>query len=312
MDIVLTSALPLFALIGLGYWVGKLDSFPESGVKGIILFVWYLAMPALIYKLMSVNPLPDLADTWMLSGFLIPMVVLFMLTVLILGSFFNHDYKERAMYAYSISFGNKAYMGIPLTYATFGDVGLRVNILILSTHEVILILLAVLVMAADPKQKKSILNSLKEAGLGFMKNPVILSIAFAMLASAYQYTAPSPLLTLVDLLAPAAAPAGLFALGASLASVNAKGDRVQASVAAGAKLFLFPLMVYTTTQIMNISGTEQYTLLLLSCLPTGLNAFNYAVTVGTGSRRAASTILYSTLVSMITVSLFLLFISGRA
>ena len=62
MGTIFNVTLPFFALIGCGYIALKLKVFPESGIAGLNAFVWYFALPCLIFRALALRPLAEMLD----------------------------------------------------------------------------------------------------------------------------------------------------------------------------------------------------------------------------------------------------------
>ena len=62
MENILTVILPFFALMGCGYTAGRAKIFTEEGINGMIFFVFYFALPCLLFRYMALTPLNEIAD----------------------------------------------------------------------------------------------------------------------------------------------------------------------------------------------------------------------------------------------------------
>ena len=117
---------------------------------------------------------------------------------------------------------------------------------------------------------------------------------------------PVPLATLLDLLGAAAAPCALVSLGCSRPA--AAGGRVQGVwPLVGLKLVVQPLITwYLAFQVFELPTLWAYSALLLSALPTGTGPYMLAEFYGREGSRVSRVVLYSTLGSLLTLSLILL------
>ena len=61
MSAVATVVLPFFGLIALGYGAARRMRLPGQGVSGLILFVYYFAMPAWFFFHVAQTPFRDIA-----------------------------------------------------------------------------------------------------------------------------------------------------------------------------------------------------------------------------------------------------------
>jgi len=67
---ILTVSLPIFALIFSGYGAGRLRLLNEPAIVGLNGFVFYFALPALLFIKMAEAPLLEAWDWRFLAGYL--------------------------------------------------------------------------------------------------------------------------------------------------------------------------------------------------------------------------------------------------
>ena len=53
---ILAVIVPVFGLVALGFGAARLDVFGSEGIAGLRAFLLYLALPALIFQLVSTAP----------------------------------------------------------------------------------------------------------------------------------------------------------------------------------------------------------------------------------------------------------------
>ena len=109
----------------------------------------------------------------------------------------------------------------------------------------------------------------------------------------------------LNLLAITALPAGLLSVGAAM-----RLERGQGSVGAHAwwlavKLLAVPLVAWGLIRAFGFGGIEAKILLLCAALPTASNAYILAVRMTGDGRAVATQITVGTLISMVTIPLWL-------
>ena len=111
---------------------------------------------------------------------------------------------------------------------------------------------------------------------------------------------------LIDVLADATIPAALFALGAVLAGFKVAGNIPQASVMAGCKLVVHPLVVFAVSYyLFDLSDLELAVVTITAALPGGLMVFLIAQSYGVYVARAASSLVIGTAGGLVTLSILL-------
>jgi hypothetical protein len=111
---------------------------------------------------------------------------------------------------------------------------------------------------------------------------------------------------LIDLLAAAATPAALFSLGATLAGFRLAGDLGESLVVVAIKLLVLPLVVWLfATRVFHLGDLDTAVATTCAALPTGSNAFILAQRYDLYVARAASSVLISTALSIVTLGALL-------
>jgi malonate transporter and related proteins len=66
---VINLALPFFGLIFLGLGCGKFKAIPDAGLAWMDFFIFYIALPALFYRIVAQTPLEQLANPPIYRGY---------------------------------------------------------------------------------------------------------------------------------------------------------------------------------------------------------------------------------------------------
>jgi predicted permease len=120
----------------------------------------------------------------------------------------------------------------------------------------------------------------------------------------------APIDRFLDLLGSAAIPVALVAVGGRLAYIRL-GDNLLPSLYVGLfKLLLMPLAVYLTAQyVFALAPLFVATITVLSAMPTGVFMAVFAAQYQSAEAEASSTIMVTTLLSAVTIALWLGFFS---
>jgi hypothetical protein len=166
--------------------------------------------------------------------------------------------------------------------------------------------LATVVVEAGKGHKGGALRMAEATAIAIAGNPVILSIVAGFLWRLAGLAIPGPLQHLIDLLAGAATPAALFSLGATLAGFRLAGDLGESLVVVAIKLFVLPVVVWLfATRAFHLGTLDTAVAVTCAALPTGANAFILAQRYDLYVARAASSVLISTALSVVTLGALL-------
>ncbi|WP_417517526.1 AEC family transporter [Minwuia sp.] len=317
MGAVFEVVFPVFALIAIGYALGRSPLLAgEAGIKALTNFVFYAAIPALLFRLFG-RGLPEGGIEWsIVLGYFAAALCHFALVMAIGRFIFRNPNVELGLAAMTATFSNTVLMGIPLVYTAFGDEGMIPLLMIVTFHPMILIPLATILTetlrGGDHGERQSILTILLKSLKSLAVHPVILGMLAGILFGASGLTLPTTIDRLIDMLAAAATPAALCALGASLTQFSIAGDIRESATLVTMKLVTLPLFVWFFTAHVFENDPLWVTVATINAaMPAGINAFLLAQYYGTYTQRSASAILIGTVMSVFTVSaLFALFGTG--
>ena len=123
MTVILNVTLPVFAIIALGWTMGRLGVLGDAATEALNKFVYWVALPPALFLATARNPIAEFVNVPFLGAFLGSMLAVFALGAL-LGRLLHRSPPEvMVMQALNACFSNTGYMGIPLFIAAFGPQG---------------------------------------------------------------------------------------------------------------------------------------------------------------------------------------------
>jgi predicted permease len=212
------------------------------------------------------------------------------------------DLVKQALMAITAVFSNAVLIGIPLVFTAFGRDGQIAVLLITSLHSAIFVTLATVIVEVGRGK-----GARPAAVIGAVfANPLLVAVLIGGAWGLLGWGLPAPLDTLTKLLAGAAAPAALFALGATLAAFRIAGDMRDVTAIAVIKLIVHPLVVWLlATQVFALGPAEIAVAVIIAALPSGVNPFILAQRYDIYVQRAASSVLVTTALSVVTAAILL-------
>ncbi|OAN70451.1 AEC family transporter [Seohaeicola saemankumensis] len=259
-------------------------------------FIFYLALPALLFQSVRVVP-PGAAS---LLGFLA-------VTTAVTGTMFvlgwligraNRTEDHPAVFGLAASYSNIGYMGPALTVAVLGPAAGAPAAFVFCADVLLIFTIWPAMIASGSRGMLRILQSLKKV----VTHPFILATLAALLFARTGWTLPAFLDTPLTGFQHAAAPAALFSLGLTLARNRGGpvGTRLGACLAI--KLIGHPLAV--ALAFVLVSGFDPLwvaTAIIMGALPPAANVYVMARAEGISVSLAARTVLYGTAFSAITL-----------
>ncbi len=307
MQSILNNALPFFALIFCGYAAGRLDLLTATAAAGVNTFVFFFALPAFLFSLMSSSPIAEVLNVPFIGAYVLASLAVFGLAVAGGRLLFDVGRGEAAIQGLAAVLPNTGYMGLPLAIAVFGREAAVPLVVGLTLDGVLLIPLGILLIESEKGQGESPMRTALATFPNLARNPLIVSIFAGLAASAVGFTPPTPVNNFLDLLGAAAGPCALFALGATLVSRSVAGGAAEIGYMTALKLFVHPAaLLLTAAVIFDVNPLWTSAALLGASLPVAAQVFIVARQYDVYVTRASGAVLISTAVSMATVSTLLL------
>ncbi|WP_350333976.1 AEC family transporter [Coralliovum pocilloporae] len=309
---VLGLALPFFGLIFLGFGAGKIVKLPLEGLAWMNVFIVYVALPALFFRLVSQTPFDQLTNWAYFGTTTFATYIAFSLSFCVALLMTRGHIGESTVQGFVGAYANVGYMGPGLTLAALGPAAAVPTALIICFDNILHFTMAPLLMSVTGESRQSIAATLLLTARRVLLHPFILATIAGGLAAYFRPDLPDALDTLITLLSNAAAPAALFALGVTVALRPLKRVPVELPIHLVMKLILHPLIVYgLLLYIGDIEPVWIYTAVLMACLPPAANVFVIAQQYGFYIERASSAILIGTVLSVFTVTGFLYLIRAN-
>ena len=133
----------LFGLVLCGYVVGRRGWMSEEAIKGLNTFVFYFAVPALLFRAMARGLGP--IEFSIVGAYFSAVVITFLLALPVARLAFRTGAAERVLFGMGAVFSNTVLLGIPLIFTVLGDVA-GVQLMLIITFHGVTILPAITVL----------------------------------------------------------------------------------------------------------------------------------------------------------------------
>ncbi len=297
--------LPVFALIIAGYVLRRRNVLSNNACTELNRFVVYLALPALMIDVMVNSTWSELYQPEFFYAFELGVFIIFF-AVLFFHWLKTKNLTSATIDATSASYANTGYIGLPLCALTFGadklGPAMVAAILTVSANFAV----SIVFIEASSQSRKSVWTTLKNVGVSLCKNPLISApvIAGAFCATGLQL--PHGVLQSIKLLGGAASPCALVATGLFLAQRQESSSSAVAIELVILKLIAQPVIAwYFAFHVFNMPPLWAKSAVILSALPTGTGPFMLAELYGKGGGIASRTIFLTTVLGILTLSVWL-------
>lgn len=299
MGALLEVVAPVFALIALGYVVAWRTWLDEAAFRGLGLFVFAIAAPALLF---SGGTRPHEGGGGAALALLGGSVMFYLALVPLARRWLRLSMAEAAVFALACVFGNSVMMGVPIIVAAYGQAGVPPMLAILGLQTVVVLGLATMMTEIGLNEAAPWRRLLRASLLGIARNPVVLSVFAALAWNLLGLPVPPVLRRTLDFLGAAAPPVALFCLGGGLAGIAAAAVWKETAAIVLAKLLVLPAIVLLLSLALGLAPIDRAVAVTMAALPTGANAFILARRYATGADRSGSAVVVSTAISVFTLS----------
>ena len=138
-----------------------------------------------------------------------------------------------------------------------------------------------------------------------LRNAFIIGILLGFLVNVTGLTLPGVFWDAIDMIARAALPAALFALGGILVRYRPEGDMRTILFICAVTLILHPAIVYVLGLSVGLDKDAFRSLVLTAAMAPGVNAYVFADMYGAARRVVASSVLITTAMTVLTAWVWL-------
>jgi malonate transporter len=295
---------PLFFLVLIGYALTRWGRWPRPAADALTRFVFYVAVPALLFRLMSdFSRLPPV-DARLLVAYFGACLVVFALARVIAARIFRLDGVAQSVFALGTIFSNNVLLGVPLARVTLGERSLPAISLVLVFNALLLWTLVTISVEWARNRAVSWAGYFK-AAKAVLANPIVASILVGTVWGLLAVPLPGVVDQTLALISEAAVPMSLVALGMGLAQYGIREGWQMAAAMTLLKLAGQPLAVWLIAWALALPPTETQAVVLLATLPVGANVYLMSRQFDTLSGPVASSLVVSTALAAVTTPLTL-------
>ncbi len=305
MNVVALAVVPVFGTVALGYALARAGLFDSDSGRGLTRFMYYLAIPAMLFRSLLEAELPQRIPWDYLCAFYLPSFFLFAIGMLCARHFLGWQRHETAMAGMSAGYSNMVLLGFPLTLAAFGPEAAVPMFLLLATQSTFLFPLMTYTLEMTAPERAGGARAQLGTIIKLIINPVILSMMLGVSANLLGFGLPLVVDRSLELLSAAGPACALIALGISLADYKIGGSYRDVSLLIGLKNFVHPLLVWIACDALDIETTWKHVAVVLAAMPCGLNAFIFATQYDIRKETVSKCIVVSTALSSIVATLLL-------
>ena len=302
---VLALTIPFFGIILLGSLTRVNGWFSATDGRMISRYVFFVVLPPFMFVAITARPLNDIFNLEFTLRYELVTLTLYIMAFMIGRFILKLKRNEASLFSLNACYPNYGYIGVPLALLAFGeDAAVPMAVILVVNNMVLVFLIA---LFSRDLENSTFEQMLIRTLISLLKNPLLMSVVAAIAFSASGLIMPAVPALFLDLLAGAAAPTALFALGIALVGQPVRAARGELAVISLLKLFVHPLMMALVFLCFPAVSHQPFDplwikiALIFSCLPIAANVFNLAEFYGAYSGRTATSIMLTTLIASVSV-----------
>lgn len=299
---ILNIVAPVFILIGAGFAAVKGGIFGDEPIDQLMKFAIQFAIPCLLFRATSTIDLASAFDWRILLSYYFAATASFVITYFIVRKGFKRRPGESVGIAFGALFSNLVLLGLPISERAWGIDNMAPSFALVSVNAPICYLIGITTMELLRADGRSAAETTRTVANAIFRNSLMIGIVLGFLVNLSDLSLPDPLVGAIDLLARAALPVALFALGGLLTRYRLSRSLGEAGLISLMSLIVQPAITLFLAWQLQLPREVMQSIVLMSAAAPGLNAYLFASMYNRGVDAAASSVLLATALSVLTVS----------
>ena len=296
---ILLGLTPFIFITLLGFSFGRFKIFDLSHAKVLNLFLYYIAVPALIIKFVAQSEIGQIDSKQIISYFLMQSIC-GIFTFLITSKYFKRPIPESIIWALTVALSNHVTLLLPITQIYFNEAIVTQVASIILMDGVILLSLIAFFLELATKKNVQLIIFIRNITL----NPMILSILIGLFLFIFNFKIDdTPIEYTLSILALCVSPVGLFAIGIILSFYTKKVlNKLTVSISV-LKLIISPLILLLIGFLIFDSGLPQEIpgAFFVSVAPCGVTSIVLCSAYNVSPENIIKAIFISTFASIVTI-----------
>ncbi|WP_295598859.1 AEC family transporter [uncultured Methanobrevibacter sp.] len=299
MDAIIVTSLSIVIMIGLGYFLKRIDFLSEKDIDPFNKIVMYILMPCMIFHAIYAA---DLSQIPKLS--ILPFIILASSFVTGIVSYFilkQLKFDDVTLWSVlvTVMIANTAFMGYPVTLGIYGNAGfLRAIFCDMATLCTFLLLSFVLILRFGGTVKTAV----RKIALFPPLWAVVLGLGFNILGIPIGPVVDNT----VNYLGQGAIPLIMIALGLSINFEALSRSRSMIVFTSIMKLALFPFVAFLIASWLGLVNLEHSVSIVEAAMPSGMMSLLLAITYKLDYELTSDCILINTVISLITLPVIIM------
>lgn len=303
---LLNVVMPVFLVLGSGYFAAKLNLFKSTAIDGLMMFTQGFAVPCLLFLNIMRLDLGAVFDWRLLTSFYLGAFLSFTLAIVGARIIFCRRPGDSVAIGFTAMFSNTLLLGLPIMERAYGPDALAGNFAIISIHAPIIYLVGITVMEASRADGRGVAGTASAVVRAMFRNTLMIGLALGFTVNISGISLPEPMISATEMVSRAALPTALFALGGTLSRYSIRASLGEAGMISVISLLIHPAFAYAMcTMVFDLPIEFTRSAVVTAAMAPGINAYVFANMYNRAKGAAASAVLLGTVACIFSASMWL-------
>lgn len=294
MGLFFTVILPIIAVFAVGFLLQRVKNLDIKSISSLSI---YILTPALVFTSLYKADFNTSYTTILIYMFALFYAMVFLNKVL--AKILKWDKKVESASILATGFMNSGNYGLPVVLFSLGEKALPYAIFIMVIQSLQNNFFGVYYAS---RSTSGMMRSVKMV----FKMPTTYAAIFAFIFQYFKITVPESIMSATSMVGDAAIPVMMVMLGMQLGSVMSKKPNWQVVISGVVlKMFIAPILAFIFVLFANVDPLVGTVLIIISAMPTAATTTMYAIEFDTEPELVSTITLFSTVLSVVTLSILL-------
>jgi len=299
------TVLPLFLVIVAGLLFSRTKAASITWIDVLNKYALWIGFPALVIASLMKLELNGQSYTGLILTNSVYIVICMLLAFPIAGIFKLTSKVKRSLFLI-LSFGNVAYLGIPVLHNAFGDSVLPVAAIISAVYVFWLLTLGIILIEINGEEKLNV----KKLIFSLMKNPLLLSVFAGLFIVFFNIKLPEIIEKTITLFSNSVTAVVLFSLGIFLGlhKTGKLKDWLTAFTFSIVTLLVLPFIFYLAIKNTGMDSLQLKATIIDSAMPLGLTPYALSVQYNLEVTLVSRIVVLATILSVIVIPMWMVLV----
>lgn len=303
---ILLIIAPVFIIILAGYIACTLRYIGPETSDVINALSIKFTLPVLLFQAMYHLDFSTALNGPMLFGFYSGAIASFIVAGLLGRLLWKRRPGEAVAVGFCAFFTNGVLLGLPITERAFGAEALNLAYGIISIHTPIVYSIGMISMELARRDGAPLGETVRKTLTSIFSNPLMIGLLLGIFSNQVGLFIPKPLMVAIDMIAEGALPIAIFGVGVALTRYTLKTEIFESLIISGIALIFYPALVFFITHVLfDLPKLYVQAAVTVAAMPAGFNIYIFASLYNRAMGLAASVLLLSTVLSVLTISAWL-------